>query len=82
MNKQIISINLDGTYFGSKELNLDDNLISIRNKINKNLDDINYIFVDKYEKEIEFGDEEGYTLNDIHKDKAIYLRKVYENEKE
>ena len=48
--------------------------------MHKNLDNINYIFLDKYEREIELRNEEEYTLNDIHNNKAINLRKINQKE--
>lgn len=77
-NKQAINIEFNGKIIASKPLLMNDNLVSIREKIAKKVN-APYLFVDKNEKTIVKEEEEKFKLEDITTDKLIKLKSIESN---
>ena len=77
-NKKAINIEFNGKIIASKPLLMNDNLVSIREKIAKKVN-APYLFVDKNEKTIVKEDEENFKLEDITTDKLIKLKSIESN---
>lgn len=77
-NKKAINIEFNGKIIASKPLLMNDNLVSIREKIAKKVN-APYLFVDKNEKTIVKEEEEKFKLEDITTDKLIKLKSIESN---
>ena len=73
MSRIITKIELDGKIIGSKPLEEDDTLSSIRNKIKEKTKNINYQFLDSEDNKGEIEDENDYKLSDIINNKKIKI---------
>ena len=77
MSKPIIKLILDGKPIGTKPLFENDNLTTIREKIqDKTKDYSDYIFVDKNGENISKENEKDYNLNNICESKTIQLKSL------
>ena len=75
MSKVIIKIELDGKRIGSKPLFMEDSLSIIREKI-KEKTEVPYVFLDQDGIQVEEGDENDYTLENIEVNKVIKIKKI------
>ena len=77
MSKQIIKLILDGKPIGTKPLFENDNLTTIREKIqDKTKEYSDYLFVDKNGDNISKENEKDYNLNNICESKTIQLKSL------
>ena len=75
---QATKIILDDKPIGKKSLNLKDNLIAIRKNITEKVKE-DFIFLDIDHKDISPENEENFILEQISKQKTIYIKKVETN---
>jgi hypothetical protein len=75
---QATKIILDDKPIGKKSLNLKDNLIAIRKNITEKVKE-DFIFLDIDHKDISLENEENFILEQISKQKTIYIKKVETN---
>ena len=75
MTKQITKIELDGKIIGTKPLLMNDDLISIREKIKQKVNKP-YLFLDQEGNIIEKEDEKDYLLENINNNKIIRIKSI------